>query len=508
MLRSTLMFLLTVSLTGVAAATEGRVDRFLATAGQTPVWTSARLEALATAIEELADDGLAPSNYDLDAIRRFSRTRPTSAAERSCIETRATRAWLAAVDDLAYGRLAPLEADPMWRIDGDPLPTGIETPIASALAGLDDPDAALDAARPAHRDYLALRAAHAWLRGIADAEPAALPAGSTLRAGDAHARVAVVRARLAWLGYTSGDILNDYMDTSLEEAVRAFQRDHALETDGVVGPRTRAALNLDADQRLARVRANLERWRQLAGDLRDPQVRVDTGAATVTLVRDGRITWLSRVQVGRRDRPTPLLRSNITRLTFNPPWYVPPTILRQDKLPEIRDNPDALEQGRLRVFAMDGTELDPATVDWNEPGAIRLRQDPGPHNALGQVALRFPNPYSVYLHDTPSQQLFSSWQRTFSSGCVRVERAVDLAEALLGNDGGPEQIATWLAHGRTREVNLSEPVSILITYFGAGVEDGRLQLRPDVYGHDARIIRALDADADVGQTDDGQCALP
>src|SRR5690606_1251507 len=118
----------------------------------------------------------------------------------------------------------------------------------------------------------------------------------------------------------------------------------------------------------------------------------------------------------------------------------------------------------------------------------------------------FTNPYAVYLHDTPSQQLFSSWQRTFSSGCVRVEGAIDLAEALLGNDGGPEQVAAWLANTRTREINLSEPVSILITYFGAGVEDGRLQLRPDVYGHDARIIRALDTDA--GLQGSASCALP
>lgn len=506
MLRSALVLLFAVSLTCVAAADDGRVARFLAAADQTPVWTSARLEALATALEDLADDGLAPSHYGLDAIRRLVVTAPASEPERTCAETLATRAWLAALDDLAHGRLAPQAADPMWRIDGDPLPMEIETLVETALAGLDQPLATLDAARPAHPDYHALRAAHTRLRETKYAEPPTLPTGPSLRAGDVHARVAVVRARLIWLGYAAGEILDETMDESLVDAVRAFQRDHALEADGVVGPRTRAALNLDAQARLARVRANLERWRQLSGDLRDPQVRVDTGAATITLVRDGTTVWSSRAQVGRRDRPTPLLRSDITRLTFNPPWYVPPTILRQDKLPEIRANPEALEQGRLRVFDMDGIELDPATVDWDEPGSIRLRQDPGPHNALGQVALRFPNPYSVYLHDTPSQQLFSSWQRTFSSGCVRVERAMDLAGVLLGSDGGPEQIAAWLASGRTREVNLSAPVSILITYLGASVEEGRLQLRPDVYGHDERIIRALDAD--VGQVDDGQCALP
>lgn len=491
MLRSALVLLFAASLTCVAAADDGRAARFLAAADQTPVWTSARLEALATAIEDLADDGLDPSDYGLDAIRRLVVTPPASEPERACAETLATRSWLAALDDLARGRLALQATDPMWRIDGEPLPREVETLVETALAGLDAPLAALDAARPAHPDYHALRAAHAWLSDIAYAEPPALPAGPSLRAGNAHVNVAVLRARLSWLGYAAGEILDEIMDDSLVETVRAFQRDHTLEADGVVGAHTRAALNLDAEARLARVRANLERWRQLADDLHDPQVRVDTGAATITLVRDGATVWSSRAQVGRRDRPTPLLRSNITRLTFNPPWYVPPTILRQDKLPEIRANPEFLEQGQMRVLDMDGIELDPATVDWNEPGAIRLRQDPGPHNALGQVALRFPNPYSVYLHDTPSQQLFSSWQRTFSSGCVRVERAMELAEALLGRDGEPQQIAAWLANGRTREVNLSQPVSILVTYFGASVDNGRLQLRPDVYGHDAQMAAAL-----------------
>src|SRR5690554_4139504 len=190
MLRSALVFLFTVSLTA-AAADDGRVARFLAAADQTPLWTSARLESLATAIADLADDGLDPAGYGLDAIRRLVVTPPASPAERACAETLATRAWLAALDDLARGQLAPQDADPMWRIDGAPLPATVETLVETALAGLDNPLAALDATRPAHPAYHALREAHAWLRDIAHAAPAVLAAGSSLRAGDTHARVAV-----------------------------------------------------------------------------------------------------------------------------------------------------------------------------------------------------------------------------------------------------------------------------------------------------------------------------
>lgn len=473
-----------------AARIDAAVAEFRALTGQHALWSQpARRQSLLRELEALREDGLDPQDYALDALRA---ARP----DAPCFEALATRAYLHALDDLHHGRLDSRNAEPMWHAGTPPARANATTLARRAVDGLSDLATGFAAARPQVPAYAPLRRHLAELHALAGTpEPPPLPEGVTLHAGMIHPAVPILRERLARHGHAllpEDDPMR--FDDALAAMLGRFQHSHHLKPDGVLGRDTRNALNLDVPARIARTQANLERWRWLTAELQPTQLRVDVAAAELRYLRDGELRWTSRAQVGRNERPTPLLHSSISHITLNPPWVVPPTILRKDKLPAIRANPKVLEESGLRVFDRSGTELDPATVDWHAPGPITLRQDPGPRNALGQVAIRFPNPFSVYLHDTPSQLQFAQWQRTFSSGCVRVERAMELAELLLADGAGirPENVAAALGDGSTRNLRMRTAIPILIAYWTAdAAADGELRWRPDSYGHDRRIAAAL-----------------
>ena len=219
------------------------------------------------------------------------------------------------------------------------------------------------------------------------------------------------------------------------------------------------------------------------------------------LIEAGAPTLEMRVIAGRQARRTPFFTGEITSILLNPTWTVPEKIAIEDKLPLILDDPYYLEDNGFKVFAPSGKEwreIDPADVDWTRLSKThfpyRLRQEPGPKNALGRIKFQIPNRHDIYLHDTPSHELFARTERTFSSGCIRVERAVDLAERLLAADPAwtRARIEETIAAGATVSVRLPEPLPVYLLYWTAWVDrDGALQLREDVYGRDAALLEAL-----------------
>jgi murein L,D-transpeptidase YcbB/YkuD len=285
----------------------------------------------------------------------------------------------------------------------------------------------------------------------------------------------------------------DVYQPVLVAALQAFQLQHSLEPDGLLGRQTLAALNTHPSQRVGQLRVNLERFRWLAREVRPESLLVDIAAGRVILFQGGKARWEARSQVGRVSRRTPGISSQVTRLTLNPTWTIPPTILREDKLPLIREDLGYLARHQLQVLDAQGHLLDPRQVNWNNPTGIMLRQAAGPDNPLGRVAIRFANPHSIYLHDTPSQALFAQTPRAFSSGCVRVESIMQLVELLL-TDSERLEVATLLETGQTHEFRLSRPLPILLAYWTAHA-DARAQprYRPDIYQLDAPLLQALDA---------------
>ncbi len=465
-----------------------------------PLWSDPRsLNSLLEELEQLADDGLDVVFYQPATLRRMSRDGAADPRQRACLDILASHAYLQALQHLLHGRLPQAQLEPLWRAQPMDETLTVQT---LALLGVDDVHSAFKQARPALEQYQSLRAAYVRMRDSPLPPWTPVPLGPLLRPGMQDSRVPVLRTRLIQAGYlppsmldleNGGEALR--YQYALVAAVEDFQRQHALKVDGIVGPDTLDALNISPASRLDQLRINLERWRWYARDMESDQLLVDIAAGRLSYYRNRMPVWQTRIQVGRAERATPILKSTIERLTLNPTWTVPPTILREDKLPEIRRDIGFLARHQMRVFDQQGNRLNPYHVDWSNVRGLRLRQDAGPSNPLGKVAVRFANPFAVYLHDTPSQQLFSEAQRTFSSGCVRVEGALTLVDLLL-SEGEHEQVRALLETGRTHEYRLRRPLAILMAYWTAEVDaSGQVFYRPDIYGRDPALRAALNAAA-------------
>jgi hypothetical protein len=333
-----------------------------------------------------------------------------------------------------------------------------------------------------------------------------VPAGPLLKKGDSGRRVAILRMRLISTdeyGYLTAKAFGLF-DDDLEQAIRNFQERHGLEADGIVGPKTFAALNVPVEQRLRQMRINMERWRNVSRKLGERYILINSANFELKMIENEQTIASMRAVVGRPDRPTPVLSSEITHIVFNPYWYIPTVIVLEDLLPKIKKDEEYLNRENIEVFKRSNghiLEVDQEIIDWSTVTATtfnyKLRQDPGPQNALGRVKFIFPNNFSIYIHDTPARELFRKAKRSFSSGCIRIEQPVDLAEHLLRSDSGDrtltrEEILARLDSGVRRRVRLPEPIPVHIVYCTAWVDDkGSVQFRDDIYGRDMVVRTAL-----------------
>jgi murein L,D-transpeptidase YcbB/YkuD len=401
---------------------------------------------------------------------------------------------------LHLGKVDARSLDPNWNfihpLDERDIPQALEAALAGhrvgeTVAGLAPQGWLYEGLKRALADLRARAAAGGW-PGVA--------AGAALRPGDADARVPALRARLAAGGELAeaGDASSPVYDAALAEAVRRFQRRHGLDDDGVAGDRTLAELDVPVAARIEQVRVNLERARWVLQELPPRFVMVNVPGYEAFYFDERALLWRARVQVGQVMRRTPIFRAQMTYLVFNPTWTVPPGILARDILAAGADAPAVVRRKGLRVLDAEGHEVDPAGVAWTRYDAASfpytLRQDPGPTNALGRIKFMFPNEHLVYLHDTPSKQLFERSERAFSSGCIRIEKPLELAELLLADPvrWSRERIEAVIASSETTTVSLAAPLPVLLLYWTAvPTRDGEIRFFRDLYGRDPQVLAAL-----------------
>lgn len=481
-----------------------------------PAWLesdgpSPLVDSLLSALRRASRDGLNPKDYHVEAIVSLKRSEEPAddpdPMRLSDLDLLCTDAFLLYASHLLSGHVSATKVTPSWNIPhrrADLLQLLTEATETRSIAD------AFASVRPSQPEYQALMSALRRYRSIAsEGGWPTLPDGPKLEVGSTGDRVTRLRNRLAATDRISppdstAATSEDEFDAALETAVVEFQKRHGLEADGIVGPATRAALNVPVQRRVEQLLVNLERWRWLPEDLGSRHILVNIAAAELQVVENGEETLSMRVVTGRPYRQTPVFSGEISYLVFNPYWHVPHSIATRDQLPEIKKDRGYLDRMRLKVFQGWGANaqpVDPSTVDWttlsqsNFP--YRIRQEPGPHNALGRIKFMFPNPHSVYLHDTPTRGLFARAQRNFSSGCIRLERPIELAEYLLADhpQWSPQQIQSVLKNpSNEQSVPLRTRVPVHLQYWTAWANvDDQIHFRDDVYQRDEAVLEALNA---------------
>jgi len=461
------------------------VDAFYAARNYAPLWidqgnAGERAKAVAAFLAKVDADGLDPADYVLPTIKAGADAAALAEAELKYTATVLTYARHAQIGRVHYSRISP-----------DIAFTLVAPEPADVLGGVADANgiaAALERFNPPHAGYKALKAKLAELRaGKGDAAPKRIERGPVLKfAKDAmqDPRVPALRERLG----VAGEPGNTTYDKPLADAVKKFQDGRGLSATGTLTTATVDALNGPKQDRAADViLANMERWRWLPRDLGKTHVVVNIPDFTLKVVSNGATVWTTRIVTGQPgQKATPLLSETMKYITVNPTWNVPPSIINNEYLPALQQDPGALERIGLKL-------------EHNRDGTVRIYQPPGERNALGRIRFNFPNKFLVYQHDTPDKNLFARDTRAFSHGCMRVQNPDKYAEVLLSlanpKDGySVDRLHRMYGTGET-DIHLQTPIPVHITYQTAYVDDaGKLVIRGDVYGRDARYFAVMKGD--------------
>jgi murein L,D-transpeptidase YcbB/YkuD len=458
-----------------------QVDAFYSGRNYVPIWiTDGKANALAKAaiayLGHVDADGLDPADYTVPNFASITDPAALANAEIQLTTSVLTYAHHAAVGRVHWSRVS---ADIEFN-EKAPEPAD----VLAGIIGASDVAAVLDAYEPQTPGYKALKAKYAEIRaGKLDKQADKIDSGPVLKTGMQDDRVPALRERLNVLG----DGGTTY-DKPLADAVKKFQQQHQLAATGTLTVATVDTLNgKTPDHASDIILANLERWRWMPHHLPDTYVMVNLPDFTLRVMHDNQQVWTTRIVIGKPDKPTPLMTAEMKYITINPTWNVPPSIINNEYLPALAQDPTVLDRMGLKI-------------DHNRDGSVHIWQPPGDKNALGRIRFNFPNKFLVYQHDTPDKYMFAYDKRAFSHGCMRVQNPPHYAEVLLSlvrpNDGySEERIKKMIAEGSETDIQFPNYVQVDLTYQTAFVDDdGKLQFRDDVYGRDKALIALLKSD--------------
>lgn len=462
-----------------------------------PVWNKENeIARFLKAVENSSLEGLTPTDYHFDRLTKLQQLTNLTLSLEAERDLLLTDAFLLYATHLLSGKVNPVTIDANWHVvrnEGDPLALFMATIKSNNYTS------AIEKLAPSNSKYTDLKDALIKYRKIQEEGGwKSIPAGKVIETGMSDSRIPLIRERLLltndYKKFDDSDSDEEY-SAELREAVLILQRRHGFNGDGKVDEPTIRAMNVPVEERIKQIETNLERWRWLPQEFSKYYILVNIANYDLQVIKDGRIERTHRVIAGKPVRKTPVFSSTVSYLVLNPTWTVPPTILKNDVIPEVRKSTQYLKDRNIRVLDAKGSTLNVDSINWNSNTIYSLvyRQDPGPKNALGAVKFMFPNKFSVYIHDTPSRELFTKSERAFSSGCIRVEDPLAMAEYLLNDPSrwNTQSIKKVVDSNITQTVFLKNQPNVHILYWTCWADKGLVQFRKDIYERDEQLYKAF-----------------
>ncbi|APG60196.1 L,D-transpeptidase family protein [Christiangramia salexigens] len=463
-----------------------------------PIWRSEKLRnELFSYIQNIEFEGLFFEDYHGEYLKKILPTlSENSNSENTILELVLTDSFLQLAKDLGTGKLNPTEIYSIW---GTPLNEVKAVELLERAILKEDISSVLDSVKPHHIVYNGLKKSLAEFKrsGIEDDSITKIPTGKLVRPGETEYRIGLVAKRLNELGYydLEGKPIQNSYGQALQEAVRNFQHDHGLQTDALIGNSTVTNLNMNRSDRYHQLLVNLERWRWYPRDLGDHYIIINVPDYRLSLIKGKDTLRSHKTMVGTEARKTPVFSDEIAYIVYNPTWTIPPTIKKNDVIPGASKDLSYLSKRNLKIYDSKGNTVDPASVNWSSPAArnYTYRQQAGPSNPLGTVKIIYPNEYMIYLHDTPSKELFKKNARAQSSGCVRVQDALDLAKYLLSDQEkyDEKRINDIIVSGRTTEIPVKQKVRVHHFYWTAFMQNDTTKFIDDIYKLDQKLWNQL-----------------
>jgi L,D-transpeptidase YcbB len=458
-------------------------------------------------IEEIEHHGLQPAHYHLESIKNLrdsisDKSKPFNPNRIAQLDLLLTDAFFMLSSHLYNGKVDIETLTATWNIRRDKPHLALDKKLET-LVIVKHPALFMRRFYPKHPGYETMIAEVKQLKNkLQDDFPISIqiPEGKhsvDLRTDSIYSEI--IYKKLKLLGYMAADTL-DYINDKegLLEMVKLLQKTYGIRPDGQVGKNTIRALSHSIQDKIDALYVNAERLRWLPDSLNKRHIMVNIADFTLDFISNRDTLISMRTVVGRDFRQTPVFNARMTYLVFSPTWTVPPTIMKNDVIPAVAKNINYLRSHHMKIIDANGNEVSPTSIDWQRAKArgsipYRIRQDPGSHNALGRVKFMFPNKYNVYLHDTPSKELFDRDSRTFSSGCIRIDKPFELAQLLIGDSikWSAEDIKSAMSASSERTVSLKNPVDVYIFYLTAWSDGKQVYYRHDIYGRDQAVLKAL-----------------